>query len=225
MKLIYCLIAVMLMCCAVQAVPTTLAATLVGNNNATLNGNGVTGSVGWFQWSMKTGVAYAHLPNVTATGGVISYRMKGVPLYGSTQYFYRACDPTGCGAQLSFTTAAVTQLPTPMINGVQIDVFEQNMTENGFDPMNMAWNVMRPYTAVTTETVFYGILFGIVFVSMWLRTRGTQTATIFGMLCLSLFGVSGALLGGGVLPQEFLAVGQGLLYVSLTGAILSWTFK
>lgn len=218
-------ITLLFLCCVVSAVPTTLAATKVGNNNVTLNANGITGSAGWFQWSFKTGLAYAHLPNVTATGGVISYTMKGTPIYGSTTYYYKACDSTGCGAELSFTTLPVTQLPTPMINGVVIDSFANNMTEGGFDPMNMMWNTMRPYTSITTDTVFYGIIFAIVFVGMWLRTRGTATASIFGMICLALFGISGGLLGGGVLPAEFMGIGQALLYMSLTGAFLSYTFK
>lgn len=218
-------IAILLLCCVVSAVPTTLAATMVGNNNATMNGNGVTGSVGWFQWSFKTGLEYAHLPNVTSSGGTIAYTMKGTPIYGSTKYYYKACDSTGCGAEQSFTSLPVTPLPTPMINGVAIDSFATNMTEGGFDPINVLWNATLPYQGIMTSSIFWGIIFAIVFVGMWLRTRGTATASIFGMICLSLFGISGGLLGGGILPSEFLGVGQALLYLSLTGAFLSFTFK
>ena len=49
MKALYLLFAVLFLCASVSAVPTTLAATNVGNNNFTLNGNGVAGTVGWFQ--------------------------------------------------------------------------------------------------------------------------------------------------------------------------------
>lgn len=225
MKLLYLLFTVMFLCVVVSAVPTTLPATLVGNNNVTLNGNGVVGTTGWFQWSMKTGLTYAHLPNVTATGGVIVYTVKGTPLFGSTDYFYTACDPTGCGNEVGFTTTEVTQLPTPMIGGYPMDAFATNITETGFDLPTAIWNAMRPYTAVTTDTIFYGLIFALVFVSMWLRTKGTATATIFGMICIGLFGLSGGLLGLGILPPAFMAAGQALLYLSLTAAVLAFTFK
>jgi hypothetical protein len=225
MKALYFLIAVLLLCASVSAVPTTLAATNIGNNNFTLNGNAVAGTTGWFQWSFVTGREFAHLPNVTSNGGTITYTMKGTPVFGSTVYYFKACDPTGCGGELSFTTAAVTPLPTPMIGAYAMDAFATNITENGFDLPNAAWNAMRPYTAVTTDTIFYGMIFAMVFVGMWLRTRGTATANIFGMLCIGLFGISGGLLGGGILPAEFMAAGQAMMYLSLTGAVLAFTFK
>jgi hypothetical protein len=226
MRYLYLFVALFVLCIsAVNAVPITLPATAVGNNNVTLNGNGVTGSTGWFQVSMATGLEYAHYPNVTANAGVISYTMKGTPLFGSTAYYFVACDPTGCGAEQTFTTAPVTQLPVPMINGVAIDSFGNNLTENAMEPQNAVWNAMQPYIAISTDTIFYGLIFALVFVGMWLRTRGTQTATIFGMMCIGLFGVTGGLLGTGVLPGEFIAAGQAFLYLSLTGAILAFTFK
>jgi len=225
MKALYLFLAVLFLCVSVSAVPTTLAATHVGNNNFTLNGNGVAGTAGWFQWSFVTGRTFAHLPNVTPVAGVITYTMKGTPVFGSTNYFYVACDTTGCGNEVSFTTGTITPLPTPMIGIYVMDAFATNITENGFDLSNVAWNAMRPYTAVTTDTLFYGLVFGMVFIGMWLRTRGTATATIFGMICIGLFGVSGGLLGSGILPAEFVAAGQALMYLSLTGAVLAFTFK
>lgn len=217
-------VAVLILCITVSAIPATQPATAIGNNNVTLNGNGVTGTTGWFQWAMKSGVVYAHLPNVTASGGVMNYTIRGTPLFGSTTYYYKACDPSGCGAEVSFTTLQVTPLPTPAINGVAIDTYTNDIISGGFYPPNVIYNSMRPYMAITTDTIFYGIIFAIIFVGMWLRTRGTATATIFGMICLMLFTISVGGLGIG-LPPEFLAVGQALMYLSLTGAILAFTFK
>ena len=221
MKALYFLVAILLLCSSVMAIPGTLPATLIGNNNVTMNGNGVVGDVGWFQWSMKTGFVYAHLPNVTSNAGAITFTVKGTPLFGSTTYFYKACDPTGCGAEVQFTTTVVTPVPIPAYGG-----FATNMTENGFDAPNIVWNSVQAFIPDVDngETIFFGLLFALVFVSMWLRTRGTATATSFGMICLSLFTISAGGLGLG-LPQEFLAAGQALMYLSLTGAILSFTFK
>ena len=213
------IIGLLVICGVVSGIPTTLPATLVGNLNVTFNGNGIVGTAGWFVWGMASGNSWSSLPNVTPVAGVISYTMKGTPVFGSTQYWYRACDTSGCGAELSLTTTAVTPIPNP-----GFDVYASNITENGFDLPNVFWNSLRVYTAVTGETIFYGLIFALVFIGMWLRTRGTQTATIFGMICLSLFTVGAGGLAIG-LPPEFIAVGQALMYLSLTGAFLAFTFK
>ena len=222
-RLLTVLIALCFLAVVVSATPTTLAASAVGNNNATFNGNGVTGAVGWFQWGMAPGASWAHTPNVTAGSGVIAYTMKGTPIFGNTKYYYRACDPTGCGSEVTLTTAVVTPLPLPPIVG-NGQLAAENMTENGFDPGNMLWNSLAVYFAVTGATIFYGIIFAMIFVGIWLRTRGTAIANIFGMVCIGLFASSAVGLQLG-LPPEFLAVGQALMYLSITGAVMSFTFK
>ena len=83
---------------------------------------------------------------------------------------------------------------------------------------------MRPYTSVTGDTIFYGLIFALIFVGMWLRTRGTAVASMFGMICVGLFASTAVGLQLG-LPPEFISVGQALLYLSLTGAIMAFTFK
>jgi hypothetical protein len=202
-----------------SAVPTTSAATMVGNNNFTMNGAGATGGVGWFQWSMKPGLEYAHTPNITTAGGSYSYILSDSPVWGSTAYYYKACDVTGCGSEVSLTTTAVTPIPVP-----NYDAYAQNMTENHLNPMNWLWNVTQPFIAVSGDTIFYGLIFAMLLIGMWLRTHGTATATIFGMMFVALFTASAGGLAIGM-PPEFLAVGQALLYVSLTGAIVMFTFK
>lgn len=203
----------------VSAIPTTSAATMVGNNNATWSATGGSGTYGWFQWGMKSGQTWAHTPNVTITGGAFSYTMRGTPMFGNTAYYFKACDETGCGAQQTFTTLVVTPLPLTTFGA-----FAVNITENGFEPQNAFWNAMRPYTAVTGETIFYGLIFALVFVGLWLRTRGTAVASMFGMICVGLFASAAVGLQLG-LPPEFVSVGQALLYLSLTGAIMAFTFK
>ena len=108
---LFIFISFIILSCSVSAIPTTGAATMVGNNNASLSATGSSGTDGWFQWGMKTGQTWAHTPNVTISGGSFSYTMRGTPLFGSTTYYYKACDQTGCGSQEEFTTAVVTPLP------------------------------------------------------------------------------------------------------------------
>ena len=203
----------------VAAAPTTSAATMVGNNNFTMNGNGASGGVGWFQWSMKTGLEYAHTPNVTTSGGAYNYTMSSSPVYGNTAYYYKACDTTGCGAEVSLTTTVVTAIPVP-----NYDAYAQNITENHLDPMNFLWNATRAYTQISGDAIFYGLILAMLLIGMWLRTHGTQTATMFGMMFVCLFTASAGGLAIG-LPPEFLAAGQALMYISLTGAIVMFTFK
>jgi hypothetical protein len=116
-------------------------------------------------------------------------------------------------------TTTVTPLPT-----VTFGQYAQNITENQFSPQNVFWNSLQPFIAITGATIFYGLIFAIVFGGIWLRTRGTAVANIFGMICIGLFASSAVGLGLG-LPPEFLAVGQALMYLSLTGAIMAFTFK
>ena len=98
------------------------------------------------------------------------------------------------------------------------------MTENNFDLANAFWNFTKPYTDVTGATMFYALILAMLFGGMWLRTKGTQTATILGMIMIGLFASSAAGLQLG-LPPEFLAVGQALMYLSLAGAVMMFTFK
>ena len=219
MRFIIVFIAALVLVSCASALPTTNAATDVGNNNFTLHGSGITGTSGWFQWGLGEGQSWAHTPNRTATAGSISYTMRGSPITGCTTFYYRACDTTGCGSEISLMTLEVTPLPHTTFGD-----FALNITENAFEPQNAFWNAMRPYTSVTTDTIFYGIIFMMVIIGIWLRTRGTAVATMFGVILAGLFASSAVALQLG-LPPEFLAVGQAMLYLSLTGAVMMFTFK
>ena len=218
-KLLLLLIAMLVVVSVASALPTTGAATAIGNNNFTFTGNGVAGTVGWFQWGMKEGQSWARSPNVTPAAGVITYRMSGSPIRGCTSFWYRACDVTGCGAEVTLMTLEVTPLPTTTFGQ-----WAEEIRDSHFDPQVLVWNSVQPYVSITGATVFYGIIFAMIFVGLWLRTRGTAVAMQLGMICTVLFASSlvGLQLG---LPPEFIAVGQALLYISLAGAIVSFTIK
>lgn len=219
MRHIILLLALLLVISTASALPTTGAASAVGSNNFTLSATGVTGTAGWFQWGLKPGASWAHTPNVTASGGAISYTMVGSPIFGCTTYYYRACDSTGCGSELSLMTTAVTPVATTTWSQ-----WAENITANGLDPGNFIWNAMQPYMNVTTPTVFYSMIFAMMFVGVWLRTRGTAVGSTLGVICIGLFASSAIALQVGLSP-EFQAVGQAVLYVSLAGIVTSYTFK
>ena len=65
---LFIFISFIILSCSVSAIPTTGAATMVGNNNASLSATGSSGTDGWFQWGMKTGKTWSYTSNVTISG-------------------------------------------------------------------------------------------------------------------------------------------------------------
>lgn len=199
------------------AIPTTGAATAVGSNNATLAMTGA-GTTCWFVWgqlpltdqSWKT-------PNMTPAAGVCSYNLKGSPILASTVFYYRACDETGCGNTLSFTTAAVTPLPTTTY-GATFD----NLTENGMDITLVGVNSVAPYMWLVPgfEALIFGLIFSAIFLGLWLRGRDVTVPMIVGFIIGSFIFVGNYGLALGI-PYEFAAMGQGLMYAAMAGVILA----
>jgi uncharacterized protein (UPF0333 family) len=213
-----CLILLLVLFPLVSAIPTTGAATMVGTNNATLHASGASGNT-WFQFGTAEGRSNSKLSNVTPVTGAATFVWSGAVLYGNTEYYYRACDSTGCGSELSFITAVVTPIPTGTWGS-----YATNITENRLDPANLVWNSVQAYVSITGATIFYALIFMMLFVGSWLSTRGTAVGQQFGMICAVLF--CSSLIGLGLgLPPEFVSVGQALLYISLAGAVVGFTVK
>jgi len=221
MKYFAVVVLIILLCAGLaSATPSIPVVSLIGQDNATYTSTGASGSVGWFNFGMAPGQSWASYPNVSVNGGTITYTQQGMPLgINGDTYYVRACDITGCSAETSFQTATVTPIPTTTYGQ-----YAQNITANGFSPTNNVWQALQPYTQITGATIFYGIILMALFVGLWLRTRGTQMALQLGMLLAVLFcgSVTGLALG---LPPEFVAAGQAIMYVSLAGAIVSFTFR
>jgi hypothetical protein len=118
-----------------------------------------------------------------------------------------------------FVIPAPTTLPTGHLGDTM-----QNISENRFDPMNIIWNSAQPYQMNVGATIFYGAIYGMILLGLWLRTRSTGMIIIITMILggLVISPVFGLQLG---FPPELTAILQGMLYVSLAGTILSWLFK
>jgi hypothetical protein len=213
------LIALVLMAGIVSAAPTTGAAAMIGTNNVTLSATGASGTVAWFQYGTAHNAAWAHLPNQSVSGGSLNYTWKGSPLWSGTPWYVRACDVTGCGNEVMFNITAATPLPDINLGGPM-----QNITENRFDVQNLIWNSAQPYILVTGATIFYGAIFAMPILGLFLKTRGTGMGTMLTMILAGLFcsSVVGLSLG---FPPEFTAILQAVMYVSLAGTILGWLFK
>ena len=223
MKLCYALLVMLFMIPLVGAIPSAPSASNITSNSVTLTATGCSGSSAWFSFGMATGQTYSAFPNVTPVAGTATYWWHGFPLGLNGQtYYVVACDPTGCSAQTSFQTLTVTPAPTTTFG-----VLAENLTESGFDPSILVYDAFWAFVPTGVEggqsIIMAIILFGL-FVGIWLRTRGTLIAQIFGWLTGWIFiSASAGLLMG--VPPEFQAAAQALAYACLAGTLLMWTFK
>ena len=215
-KILMLLLMLMLLPLA-SAIPTTNAATLIGSNNATLNGAGAVGEA-WFVWGQVSGSEYWITPNRTPVGGVMTYRISQAPLFGSSVFYFRACDQTGCGNQRSFSTAVVTPIPSLNIGG-----FYQNITESGLDIPAMGSRLIDPYIWTGTPiTIIFMLVFSPVFIGVWLRSRTVIVALLLGFITGSfiLFANNSPGAIGISMPPEVVGIAQAMCYLAFAGAVL-----
>lgn len=195
-----------------HAAPTTQAASLVGSNNITFNAGGAITYPLWFVWGLSSGHEAWKSPNLTSG---TEYTQSGSPLYSLTTYYFKACDPTGCGAELSTTTTAVTPLPT-----ITLGLAITNMSVSGFDILMVTTNALLPYQWLGTPIgVIFGWIFIAVFFAIWIRTRSVSVVSILGLIssgCLVVSSVGLQL----PIPAELIAVSQMILYVTITACII-----
>ena len=226
MRLLFFVLCILLLAPVVSAIPTTGAATNIGNNNFTLSCAGASGDT-FAKWGTHAVNSKVWTANATAAGGAASFDVFGAPIAPSTTYYAACCDSSGCDSTpISFTTSAYTPLATSTL-GNAID----NMTRSRFNILYIPEHILTPYAWVFPEdervmglTVVFGVMFFFVYVGLWLRTRSVATGIVMGLLTASfvLFANEGLNLG---IPVEFQAVAQGLLYASMAGVFLAFLKK
>lgn len=222
-RILFLFVAIALLVTSVCAIPTTGAALLVGNNNATLHMAGPVGDR-WFQYGTQAD-KLNFWSNVESTG--LDITITGGPIYPSTTYYYTACDSTGCDTTTgSFTTLALTPMAVSTL-GTAVT----NMTKTNFNMLNMPQNLVVPYawlfpadTAQMSLTIVFGMIMMFIYIGMWLRTRSVASGVVIGILTSSfiLFSNQGLNLG---IPVEFASIAQGLLYASLAAILLTFLKK
>lgn len=209
------LILLLLLVTSVCAVPTTRAATAINSSSLLFNCSGAISPVVW-----KYGTASGNLPwlsenQTTITGGIANLTERGVPLMAGTTFYYQACDPTGCGSELSSTLPVVTVAPTTTFG-----VLSQNITKSHFDLAIIGANILEPYTWVTANpNITFGVLLFFVFTGLWLRQREVVLPIILGMIAAGLLLYQGTNSVG--IPPEMLIIVIGLVTVGLTGVVMS----
>lgn len=222
MKL-FVVILLLAMVAPVLAVPTVSPVTLIGPDNATFSMTGATDPA-WFSWGMATDKLYLKTPNGTPSGGALSKVVRGWPLMSARTYYVRACDTTGCSvATVSFTSGTVTPAPTL----VGMSTAYENMSDSGFDIGFVAVDIVSPYlwlfpsdTQSTGVMLIAGLLLFGIYLGMTIRQRSTVISAMVGIITMSLFVSANFGLGLG-LPPEWVALGQGILYASIAGLVVS----
>jgi hypothetical protein len=201
---------------AALALPTTGAATLIGSNNVTIPVTGITGTQVWVNWGQNPGGECWNVPNQTPSAGSASITISGAPLLGFTKYYAVACDSTGCGNEISFTTLQVT--PIQVTN---YGAGYRNLTESRFNMILVGGTLFRAYTTLMPASVVFGLLFGVITIGMWQRTKSVRLIGILMMIASPFIVMSGAGLMLGV-PLAEQALGQTLLAAGLAGVFLSF---
>ncbi len=201
---------------SVHALPTTLAVSAIGSNNAALSASGSSGTSGWFVWGENSGNEYWITPNCTIDGGAFSYTIHSSPMIGNTIFYAKACDEYGCGNEVSFTTLPVTPMPTVYIGG-----FYKNVTESGFNPLTMVYNLGGPYVwnGSTPITIVFLLIFSPIFIGVWARSRGVLISLILGFITGSFFLYADVGLGLGM-PLEIISVAQAFCYIAFAGCVV-----
>jgi hypothetical protein len=203
-----------------QALPTTGAATLIGSNNATIPVTGITGTEAYVLWGMVPGGEVWITPNWTASGaGAADIQIIGAPMLGDRKYFAKACDSSGCGNEISFTS-----LPATPITVVTYGANMRNLTATRFNLVLMGGTLFRSYTNLMPTSVMFGLLFGAITIGFWMRTKSVRLISILMIIVSPFIVSSGAGLYLGI-PLVEQALGQALLAAGMAGIMLSFVKK
>jgi hypothetical protein len=204
---------------AVLALPTTGAAGSITSNSASFDVVGITGTDVWIEWGQNPGGEIWNTPNATASGGVATVFINGSPLLGGTLYYAKACDSSGCditSPESSFTTVPVTPVPV-----TQFGTGYRNLTATRFNPVLIGGTLFKAYTNIMPSSVVFGMLFGVIVIGMWQRTKSVRLVSILMMIASPFIVLSNAGLMLGV-PLAEQALGQVLLALGFAGVALSF---
>jgi hypothetical protein len=211
------LIGICLLISGVSAVPTSAAATGITSNgfNVSVSGCAASGEVA---------IIYGLAPNAetwisgnyTASGGNVVIPVWGAPILGNSVYYAKACDDTGCGNEITFTTAAITPIPTTTFGAGF-----KNLTQSHFNIMFIAPAFLQAYFNITGTSLFFGLLFGMITLGMWRRNRGIRLVSVTMIILSPLIMASNIGLMFGI-PPIMQSIGQALLAAGVAGVLLSF---
>jgi hypothetical protein len=197
------------------AVPTTDAASGVTTREATFNSHGGA-TMCWFTWGgSSTGNLIYSTPNDSSCSG--TYLQLGSPLLTSFTYYVKACDVTGCGNAISFTTP-----PATISNRTYYGDGVIAMARSGMNVTQIMSLILVPYTSTITAPITWGMLFLFIFLGLWIKPKDITIPLILAFIAGGAIWSGTSALG---IPPEFVDIGQGLMYAAVAGLVFSWFTK
>lgn len=220
-KIAFCIVAVIFIIGSVMALPTTGAAGSVTSGNATIPVTGaVAGDSVTVMYSLTSGSTMWWADNVTASGaGAATVVIWGAPILAGHTYYARACDSTGCGNQISFTTSAITPVPTQ-----RFDSGYNSATTTHWGLFTLPYYIISCYFVNIPTTIFFGFIIGAITWAFFRRTRSVRLISIIYMMLSGMFMYpsTGLMLG---IPGEMQALGAVLFALGIAGIFLSFIKK
>lgn len=189
---------------------TTNDVASVSASGAILNGSaaGVVGSaIVWFEYTQSGSNYIYKTTNQTITADGYFYKtLSGIPVLSNTKYYFRAVafdTSIKNGAQKNFTTSALSAIPD-----YNFDANFDNLTNSEIEPQNLSKVSSSAYTDVL-GSVFWGIIYGLVFIVIWMRQKDVTIPSILGFII-------GATLWSSM-PADWTSMAMALTVVSLAG--------
>lgn len=204
---------------------TTNNATDVGTNYATFNASlaGLIDSSAtvWFEYGMVSNVyIYGTKKQTVTTDGSFTQDVKGPNIIPGKTLYYRAVgnasgdvsgdDTIVYGVPESNITIPLTPLPT-----MDFGKDYEELKEAKFNLTKIAIVIPKTYTSIMGD-MFFGLLFALIFIAIWLRHEDVGIPALLGML------VGGAIWA--FLPGEFIRIAYSLIVISL-GALIYQLIK
>ena len=222
-KLLLSVIMILLLVVPVMGLPVTGAAIAIGSNNVTIPLTGCTGEA-LVLWGQRSGGYIWNTPNQTPVAGNADILIWGAPLFGNTLYYAKGCDSTGCGNEITFSTASITPLPTTTFGAGY-----QNLTRSHFNILFIGPVIESVYSPIDSpygipRLMLYGILISLVFIGLWLRTRSIRLCATMGlMLGVLMFDPTVGLMLG--VPGAIQLLGGALLIAGIAGWLVALWLK
>lgn len=190
-----------------------LPATLITTNSATLSCTLFLQNGSAKQWIQYSGYsnAYKFRTDYQTVTSDFSQTITGLPLQAGGTYYYNIMllynGMTYSSGESSFTLPTVSQ-----ITGYQFDKHTQELADNGLNISQTAITIPAAYTDIV-GSILWGIVFGFIFVMIWLRQEDVTIPSILGLLI-------GASLWS-LMPPDWVLFAYSLTIVSFAGLIYS----
>lgn len=190
----------------------TLSVINHGTNNATLRGNlidlNTSSATVWFEYGRVSGCYHYRTPNQTMSNtGIFTEDVKGIWLIPNQTYHYRTCvvcSPAQYGDELNFTL-------NPLEREIENRNFSDEYETIRGDELNMsklAEAIPTVYTGLMGN-VFFGILFGAIFIAYFIRQEDVTLPSLLGMV------IGGSILF--LLPPSWKHMAYIMLVISFAG--------